>query len=280
MGAECIHELAADPALELDISAITHRSVMPPAAYWPFSPEHVLASIYTENTDLPLPFVLSCGNITAPNALTSYLPVLEAMGDGDMPKLRLFHQEELVRAGNISVSSAELFHAHALREAGIIDVTTAMAFFAPELRQVKHVYGGNLMIYEAPFAPPPVDREGRLVDMRANAFRPRPVRPRRVATAIDGDPREPIARADIFAIGGNEYLVPHESRYDGNKLIESIIRLDQAKRIISRPNGSRQIKDMELSSDIPPAVRAVLAQAVETVNSSTFGYTVRIIRPV
>src|SRR5262245_42286436 len=101
----------------------------------------------------------------------------------------------------------------------------------------------------------------------------------RVATAIDGDPREPIARADIFAIDGNEYLVPDESRYDGNKLVESIIRLDQAKRIVNRPKDSRQIRDMDLSSDIPPDVRTVLAQAVEAVNPSTFGYTVRIIGP-
>ena len=101
----------------------------------------------------------------------------------------------------------------------------------------------------------------------------------RVATAIDGDPREPVARADIFAIGGREYLVPHESRYDGNELVESIIRLDQAKRIISRPKDSRQIQDIELSADIPLDVRAVLAQAVEAVNPTIFGYSVRIIGP-
>jgi hypothetical protein len=101
-----------------------------------------------------------------------------------------------------------------------------------------------------------------------------------VATAIDGDPREPVARADIFAIDGSEYLVPDESRYDGNRLVESIIRLDQARRIVSRPEGSRQIRDMELSADIPPDVRPVLAQAVEAVHPSSFGYSVRIIRPV
>jgi len=100
----------------------------------------------------------------------------------------------------------------------------------------------------------------------------------RVATAIAGDPREPVARADIFAIDGSEYLVPDESRYEGNKLVESIIRLDQAKRIIHRPQDSRQIKDMELSADIPPDVRPLLAKAVEAVNPTTYGYSVRIRR--
>jgi hypothetical protein len=102
---------------------------------------------------------------------------------------------------------------------------------------------------------------------------------RRVATAIDGDPREPIARADIFAIGDHEYLVPDESRYENGKLVESTVRLDQAKLVIDRPNGTRQIRDMKLSDCIPASVLSVLTEAVETCNPSSFVYAVHIIRP-
>lgn len=102
---------------------------------------------------------------------------------------------------------------------------------------------------------------------------------RRVATAINGNPREPASRGDIFAIGDQEYLVPDQSRYEGGNMVESIIRLDQAQRIVKRPQGSRQISDMELSSDVSAFARVVLEKAVEEFNPTTHGYTVTFIRP-
>lgn len=102
---------------------------------------------------------------------------------------------------------------------------------------------------------------------------------RRIGTAIDGNPREHTVQADIFVVGGQEYLVPDESRFKGTELVESIVRLDQAQRILSRPPGSRQMRDMTLSTDVPDSVREVLAKAVEEYNPSTHSYAVTIIRP-
>jgi len=101
---------------------------------------------------------------------------------------------------------------------------------------------------------------------------------RRVATAINGDPRE--AAGDIFAIGNNEYYVPLEERYgNGGKLTATTFRLDLAERIVSRPNGTRQIFEMVRDKDIPSSDFAILARAVEEENPAQPGYAVQIIHP-
>jgi hypothetical protein len=158
-----IRELADDPTLELDISAIVTPQVQTATFHQPLLPAHIRVGLYMESAQVVLPHMVSCGDITAPNATGIFTHLLETAGNLDMPKLQFFSQDKLVRSGDILVGNASSFYAPLLERADGIDVHSAQSFYAPELRQVTRIQGDNLISCKAPHVPEPVDSAGRTV---------------------------------------------------------------------------------------------------------------------
>jgi hypothetical protein len=95
--------------------------------------------------------------------------MLETAGNCDIPKLKFFSEEKLVRSGNTLVPSATSFYRPALLEAGIIEASSVQSFFAGELLRVTRIQvGDHLMFFQAPHVPLPVDGAGRPVELLAH----------------------------------------------------------------------------------------------------------------
>jgi len=89
-----ILQLADDPIVELDISAIVTPQVQTTTFHAPLLPARISARLYMENKSVILPHTVRCGDITAPNATGIFLHLLETAGNLDMPKLHIFNQEK------------------------------------------------------------------------------------------------------------------------------------------------------------------------------------------
>lgn len=90
---------------------------------------------------------------------------------------------------------------------------------------------------------------------------------------------------DIFAVGEDEYLLPTENKWKEEHVIETKLRLDQAKKIEERPidketgTPTRKIPEMTLSNDISPEARESLLNVLQQEYVSKPDYKAEFILP-
>ncbi|MGE0108571.1 MAG: hypothetical protein AB7S81_02230 [Bdellovibrionales bacterium] len=96
-----------------------------------------------------------------------------------------------------------------------------------------------------------------------------------IGAAYIGKPTQ--EKALVYAFAGKEYLVPVRHKWDGTKVIESLIRLDLAERVVSRPNGTSCITKMNRSKEISDQAKAALIKGVKAWFLLEKGYMFQII---
>lgn len=96
-----------------------------------------------------------------------------------------------------------------------------------------------------------------------------------VGAAYEGHPTQ--EKALVYVFGGQEYLVPFTNAWDGNRVTESIVRLDLVERVVSRPRATSRISEMLRSRKIPPEARIAILNGVHAWFVPDKSYAVRIV---
>lgn len=96
-----------------------------------------------------------------------------------------------------------------------------------------------------------------------------------VGAAYEGHPTQEKALVYVFA--GKEYLVPVMNAWEGNRVIESTVRLDLAERVVSRPRATSRISEMLRSRKISHEARVAILNGIYAWFLPEQGYKVNIV---
>lgn len=96
-----------------------------------------------------------------------------------------------------------------------------------------------------------------------------------VGSAYVGKPTQEKALVYVFA--GEEYLVPVVHKWNGANVTESLIHLDRAERVVSRPSGTSCITEMNRSKILSEEAKAALIKGVKAWFLLERGYVFRIV---
>jgi hypothetical protein len=96
-----------------------------------------------------------------------------------------------------------------------------------------------------------------------------------VGAAYEGTPTQ--EKSLVYVHGGKEYLVPVVNTWAEASIIKSIVRLDRAERVISRPNGTSCISEMKRTRKISVDAKKALIKGVHAWFLPEKGCTVQIV---
>jgi len=96
-----------------------------------------------------------------------------------------------------------------------------------------------------------------------------------VGAAYEGSPIQ--EKALVYVYAGKEYLVPVTNAWDGNRVTESVVRLDLAERVVSRPRATSKISEMLRSRKISHEARVAILNGIHAWFLPEQNYTIRIV---